>query len=1036
MKFFLKYLLIVLIPFTLKGQGFDVENFLVKEGLAQSQVFALMMDSRAYLWAGTQGGGLSRFDGNSFQTFYTKNGNYIHALAENQEGLIWIGSDRGLTSYDGFEFITHLENELKSVNTIFYSKKSELWIGAKNGLWVLRNENWINPTRTHGFSNLDVKCFFEDSTGKIWVGTQKGILIFENDKLDWLDPSFGLNGEPVSAIAQDGSGGIWIGTASKGIQVLIGNTRNTIDVIDGISSNNINCLLKDDDDRMWIGTRDAGVSIWLPDDGSIRYLQEHDGLEASDIRQILQDDWGNIWLGSSGGGLAKCTEANFPFEYYGTSEGLYEREVYAVSEDEEKNLWLATGNGLFKKIGNSFEKYAEGRGFISEKSLSLLHDQKGRLWIGSENHGPILYEDNQFKFLNKNEVSGRGAINAIEEDAFGNIWFAVDGKGIFKLLEQDTIHVYYDKVQLDSMSILLGGLSKSDSLLFRRDSVSQTTNIISMNEVVGINDKYVNCLFSNLGDEIWYGSQDGRIGGISNDSLHYQFNELDGIPIRSITSDGAEKIWIGTASRGIYKVDFFQDSFYLRNYTKEEGLHSDNIYLIQFDEQKSLWAGNQSGVDQLQFDEAGNIKTIRSFGIAEGFEGGETCQNAVLNDREGNLWFGTRQGLMQYIPGRSYYNSVAPTVHLSAVQLFYKNLAETDYAAWVHPWKGLKENLLLPHNQNSLGFEFLGINHSTTAKVKYQWKLGGYESDWSPIVDKTNVNYSNLPPGIYNFQLRAYNESEVFNETPINVSFEIEKPYWEKWWFRLGLITAILILFTSIFKWRINRERQRSNEEKERLELEKNLLLLEQKALQLQMNPHFIFNALNSIQNLIGQQDNQKARYNLAKFSKLMRLTLENSRENTIPLEQEIKALENYLALEQFSRGNHFDYEIVVDELLDEETVHIPPMLIQPFVENAIIHGVAHIQHQGKITVEFKEKEAKLICQVTDNGIGRAKAKTIKSQIDHQHKSVALQVTKERLDNLFPGRGYTDSLVITDLHDEENNIVGTKVRVVLPMLIK
>ena len=199
------------------------------------------------------------------------------------------------------------------------------------------------------------------------------------------------------------------------------------------------------------------------------------------------------------------------------------------------------------------------------------------------------------------------------------------------------------------------------------------------------------------------------------------------------------------------------------------------------------------------------------------------------------------------------------------------------------------------------------------------------------------------------------------------------------------------------------------------------------------MNPHFIFNALNSIQALISQKDNKAARYQLAKFSKLMRSILENSRSQTIPLEDEIQTLENYLTIECSSRGNTFDYEVIADDDIDIEEAMIPPMMLQPFVENAIIHGVAHLRENGKVTVHFKKKNWTLECTISDNGIGRAKAKELKSQIDAQHKSAALEVTQERLDILNKNSNVGKSLEIIDLVNADGSAGGTKVVVRLPI---
>ncbi|MEL7343143.1 MAG: histidine kinase, partial [Bacteroidota bacterium] len=214
----------------------------------------------------------------------------------------------------------------------------------------------------------------------------------------------------------------------------------------------------------------------------------------------------------------------------------------------------------------------------------------------------------------------------------------------------------------------------------------------------------------------------------------------------------------------------------------------------------------------------------------------------------------------------------------------------------------------------------------------------------------TSATYSNLEPGFYRFFVRACNPDGSCTEIQ-PVSFEILPPIWERWWFILAAVLLGISILALIFRLRINQIRRKAAEERQRLEMEKDLLRLEQKSLGLQMNPHFLFNALNSIQALIADNDAKTARYYLAKFAKLMRSVLNNSRNNLIPLQDEIQTLDLYLGIEQFSRDQSFNYTIEVSGDMDPEEVMIPPLLVQPFVENAIIHGVAHRINTGQIEV-------------------------------------------------------------------------------------
>ena len=259
------------------------------------------------------------------------------------------------------------------------------------------------------------------------------------------------------------------------------------------------------------------------------------------------------------------------------------------------------------------------------------------------------------------------------------------------------------------------------------------------------------------------------------------------------------------------------------------------------------------------------------------------------------------------------------------------------------------------------------------------------------------------------------------------------EPFWKSIWFNIAWISALVIAILIFIRTRVTAIKQKANRRSQRLLMEKELLELEQKTLRLQMNPHFIFNALNSCQAFIVKEEDKTARYLLAKFSSLMRSVLENSTQKFISLEQEIKTIDQYLTIEQISRDHVFDYEINIDPHLNAEEIKIPPMLIQPFIENAIIHGIAQVSHKGVITINFVQDSAHLICSINDNGVGREHAKELKSQIHHHHKSMALELIQSRLEIL--GNTDKETLMVNDLVNPDGTPAGTEVLIKIPIEI-
>jgi sensor histidine kinase YesM len=267
------------------------------------------------------------------------------------------------------------------------------------------------------------------------------------------------------------------------------------------------------------------------------------------------------------------------------------------------------------------------------------------------------------------------------------------------------------------------------------------------------------------------------------------------------------------------------------------------------------------------------------------------------------------------------------------------------------------------------------------------------------LVDQNQIFFSNLSPGRYIFQAKAVNKDGVESEM-LEFYFAVSAPIYYKMWFWFLLAFLFGGLTYWIVKKRIHQIKAKANEVAEKLRLEKEVLEMEQKALRLQMNPHFIFNALNAIQDQIRAENNKGARHSLNKFSKLMRQILDSSRTDYISLELELNILDNYLNIEKLARNNSFEYTIDVNSEIDTEEEGIPPMMVQPFLENAIIHGVAGIESVGTINISFSTDKDFLWVKVEDNGVGIKKAKQLKSQKAQQHKSVALEVIQSRLQNL------------------------------------
>jgi ligand-binding sensor domain-containing protein/two-component sensor histidine kinase len=995
------------------AQRFDLKTYSVGEGLAQSQVFALLEDSRGYLWMGTRGGGLSRFDGETFRAHNTRDGlinNYLLALHEAPDGRLWIGTDQGLSIFDGQRFHNHrLSDTLPlAVHAIAVRHDSLAWLGTDRGLLQLLGDTvqWVSLPGPHPHAAVTTLLTQGDS---LWVGHAAGLSLWHSNQWQHFDHRQGLPRASITALQTGPEGELWVGTYGAG---LYQQRRERFDPMREVSRDEIIFdLYLDSEQHLWVATLASGALRLGLRDSSRLTLDESDGLPTNHVRALCPDRWGTLWLGTSGGGVSKYYGQQFIHQ--DQRDGLPARQVYALTEDVDCRLWIGAGReGLAWHDGQRWRLLADSVAFPRVKVKALLRDRSGQLWAGTEGQG--LWTEVDARWINLNGQNGLSGnwVRDLVQDPAGYLWIATAGGGITRLARQP------DTLDADSVPRP------------RWQSRFWTTR-------TGLAQDRINALHCDRRNRIWYATDERGIGYLDAKRRRPVNLPLPGGPssnaVRVMVEDAYGYLWIGTAGGGIVRLPLYAEEPLAEAVVYKQRLTSANLYLLIFDEQGQLWIGSETGLDRATLDPDRQIIDIRHFGYGEGFLGVEVCRDAALKDHAGNLWFGTVDGLTQYIPRSGQGESRPPVLSLEEVSLFYTPLEQTAYADRVGPWRRIEGEIRLPHRQNHLNFDFAGVNLDRPQAVRYQWRLIGFEADWSPISRKSDATYSNLPPGRYQFRVRAANDDQRWSE-PLTVGpFVIEPPYWQRWWFIAAVGLLLTLLLGLIFKLRLDRVRREARQAQQQLEMEKHLLEVEQKALRLQMNPHFIFNALNSIQALIGAQDTQTARYYLAKFSRLMRMVLENSRESRILLSAEIEMLSDYLSLERFSRGNTFAFEIETAPELDPEEVEIPPLLIQPFVENAIIHGVAHLSGQGKITVQFDQEEQALRCVVRDNGIGRAQAAQLTSQHGHHQKSTALRVIQERLDLLPDPEGQASSLEIVDLVAADGSPAGTEVRVRIVM---
>lgn len=992
----------LLLSFTGSSQQYNFRNYNVEDGLGQSQVYSIHEDELGQLWLGTRGGGVSVFNGLEFKEFKVKNGlpsNYINDILSDTLGRIWVATNKGLCYFDHNRFtkfsLPNGKTEI-TIHDLFRTNNGHLYCSSTDGVFHINGKNTTDLSDTLPIK-LNVGSIYIDDEHNIWMGKNDGFYSYKNGQLTNHGLSSDYMKNSITTIKRDNNGTFWIGTYGDGMYCYDGEKYFRVDYHHELYRQTVLDIHIDERHNVWIATLAGGVIHYDRTTKTFTSITENEGLSNNHVRTIIQDNNGNLWFGTSGGGV--CHYLGKQFTNYDERSGLSGNYIYSVLRDKNGNLWIGNSQKGVSTLSNEgFVNYDATNGFKNVKVKAIAEDNIGNIWLGTDGQGVFVYQDGKFETI---EELQKAYVKQIKRDENGHIWIATAGSGIIEVTPREN-------------NFIIEKWTMSDGL---------------------ISNRIMTIHFDKKG-RLWYGSEGDGIGCLNKQRRHLlKFDESTGLPsnlIRSFVEDKKGRLWIGTAGAGICTISIYQSGKVLNTISEKDGLRSNNVYLLSTDKDGNVIVGTEKGLDYIYFGENGSAKQIKHYGKLDGFIGVETCLNASWKDENGSLWFGTINGLCRFNPSELVINSRAPTLSLRDVKLFYESiLGKSPILVNGQQVKTLK----LAYDDNHITFDFLGINLKRPDGVLYQWRLLGFDENWSPSSKDRSILYSNLNPGNYVFQLKASNEDGVWNEYPLEFKFEIETPFWRTTWFILLCIISCSVLLFVVYVLSINRIRRKALIKQHQLSIEKDFLELEQKAMRLQMNPHFIFNALNSIQSLIGTGKETEARYYLAKFSRLMRQILDNSRQSEITLEEEINTLENYLLIEQFCNGDRFQYTIEVSEKIEPDFINIPPMLLQPFVENAIKHGMKGRSDQneiGKINLQFSEINGILECVIEDNGIGREQAEKLKKESkETYHKSTGLAVTTERL-NLMRLSEDIEPYEILDLYTD-GKAGGTKVIIRIPI---
>jgi ligand-binding sensor domain-containing protein len=1011
------------------------QHFSVEEGLSNNQVNAITQDKYGLMWIGTSDG-LNRFDGYKVDVYRNKRGiknsltnNVVRCLFTDTRGTVWIGTSNGLTYYDvhtnSFQSFFQIPDNINSLPSNIITVINEdangiLWIGTNSGLcsFDIKNNHFrrfLRDDHSNSISSNSINDIEFTPDGIMWIATSNGLnrldlsttrfTSFFNDPSD----STTLAGNSFGKMAIDKDGNLWTFIYGQ-LTLECFNTRtnrtkhykNFVGKQSHVPNNALRDIFIDRSGRLWLGINAAGLNHFLPDK-NIFHKYEADVLDPTKLQSsvvigIFQDQSGMLWLATLTG-IERFNPDESKFILYRphsiASPRFANKSVRAIAEDALHRLWIGLPSGvsiLDRNTGiyTNYEWKQEVRNSLNDNDvLSLCRDKRGNMWVGTV-LGLKLFDsvNNRFrdKYSTSDNLRGPPFIYSLVCDRNGDLLIGGAGGLSIYDFESDSVHSLLNEaihvIFEDNRGILwIGTLSKG---------------LIKFNRQDGKMERFANILDDT-----------------SSLAANY---------ILSITQDHKGEIWIGTSS-GLCRFDSFTRTF--TTFTEKNGLPNVHVAQLLVDDSDRIWMSTNKGISMLNESRL----EFTNYDPGDGLQGWEFIDQAAFKTHDGYFCYGGKNGFNMFHPDSIRKNDFIPPLILKQVMIFGQ-LLKIDSS-----YTNLK-SLRLSYKQNFFSFEFAALNYDHPEKNQYKYQLVGFDEKMVDLGTNRIISYTNVPPDNYTLKVIASNNDGVWNYKGFELKIFITPPFWATWWFKTIVVIAFIgavFLFFKIREKRIKREQIRQTA------INKQIAEIRMIALRGQMNPHFIFNSLNSIQHFITTREKEEALNYLSKFSKLIRKILENSRENTVSISNELQLLELYIQLEQLRFNNKFDYHITIDEKIEMENTEIPPLLIQPYIENAILHGLINKNSKGDLWLSLERNNGLLICKIEDNGIGRARAGEIEQGKVSRHKSLGIKVTEERISGLFALLDYKMEVITEDLFEikqaseEKPQPAGTRVTISIPV---
>ncbi|MFI5185097.1 MAG: two-component regulator propeller domain-containing protein [Chitinophagales bacterium] len=799
-----------------------MQNYTTEQGLVLDAISCSYADKKGNLWFGTYTGGVSKYDGQFFTNYTTSQGlssNGINSITEDNKGNLWFGTDNGANIFDGATVSRF--RIIKKINSILEDKAGNFWFGTEGyGLYKYAGDSISTYSKSDGLPGNNVYEIKEDKKGIIWIGTENGLCKYDGKAFT----NIALSNQEVHTICTDNSGNTWAGTKMgyikyNGADIITypadeqivpfvyedhfgniclssgrgeilyynGKTFSHINNSNGVIMGEIHSICEDKDGNLWFSSAANGIfsysgpsfqrltynrirsifedkkgDLWFAGYGGL--MTRFDGEYFTNYKlnisfwSLFQDKTGNIWMGCEYDGLIKFDGKYFTF--YTDLNGLPDNSVKNILQDSEGNLWIGTRNGLSKFDGKTFTTYTIKQGLAGDYISAIAEDKPGDFWIGTD-RGLSHFDGKSFTNYRLSHAEGGNYIRSLIKDNDGNIWMGTQGGGLNRY---------------DGKSVLTytTGQGLPDNVVTQVALTHEGNIVIGTNNGVAILTGYKPVTTTstnnsnNKADENNYPPQNS----LSNADLQNytpvfeKYNSKTGYPVKDVNRgqhaiflDSKGMLWIATGSEksGLMRFDYTSLN---KNNTPPEL----NILAIKVDNEAICWndlvnTKNNTYKSKLKSDSAVTPASVT----------------------EEVTTFGKPLNVAQREDMRAKYKGI----EFDAISRFYP----------------VPQNLILPYSHNNITIEFAAIEPAKPSLVQYQYKMEGYDKNWSTPANITSAAFGNIYEGTYQFDVRALSPSGVWSD-PIKYSFVVLPPWYRTWWAYLVYVLLFLFALRVFSKWR------------------------------------------------------------------------------------------------------------------------------------------------------------------------------------------------------------------------------------------